>query len=693
MTRDPRHDILFTPLQIGPKTAKNRFYQVPHCNGGGYRDPSAVVEMRRTKAEGGWGVIFTEQTEIHPTSEITPFIEQHLWDDRDLPALARMADAMKSHGALAGIQLAYSGINGPNLYSREVPLAVTGGPILTFTSDPVQARTMDKEDIRDLRRWFRNAFRRSQQAGFDLICLYGAHGFGILQHFLSRATNHRIDEYGGNLTNRARFLREIVEDARETTKGELAVTLRMSLHEAGTYGFSNAELRDFIEMHSDLPDLWDLAHGTWEACSGTSRFKPEGAQEDLVKGIKQLTSKPVVGVGRFTSPDAMVRQIKAGILDFIGAARPSIADPFLPLKVQEGRYEDIRECIGCNICVSGDMTGSISRCTQNTAFMEEWRKGWHPDRARPKGASETVLIVGAGPTGLEAALQAARRGYTVTLAEATTTLGGRVAKERLLPGLAAWGRVADYRTGQLAPMPNVEIYRDSPLAPEDLLAMGADHIAIATGATWRRDAVARLHLHGVPTDPRMPLFTPDDLMAGLCPEDQTVTLYDDDHYYMGSVLAELLVQKGNRVHFVTPAVKVAEWTDNTLEQGTIMRRLLELGVEIHLSKAPEAIGAKEVTLGCTWTGRQTTLPTEAVVHVTSRIPNDQLFHATKALDWQAQGIRTLTLIGDAAAPGPIAWATYAGRTWAEGLDQPTQGDTLTFRREIAALDPGPSLLP
>jgi len=197
MARDARYEILFDPVQIGPKTAKNRFYQVPHCNGGGYRDPSAVVEMRRTKAEGGWGVIFTEQTEIHPSSEITPFIEQRLWDDRDIPALARMADAMKSHGALAGIQLAYSGINGPNLYSREVPLAVSGGPVLTFTSDPVQARTMDRDDIRNLRRWFRAAFRRSQQAGFDIICLYGAHGFGILQHFLSRATNQRTDEYGG----------------------------------------------------------------------------------------------------------------------------------------------------------------------------------------------------------------------------------------------------------------------------------------------------------------------------------------------------------------------------------------------------------------------------------------------------------------------------------------------------------------
>jgi len=693
MPRDPRHDILFTPLQIGPKIAKNRFYQVPHCNGGGYRDPSAVVEMRRTKAEGGWGVIFTEQTEIHPTSEITPFIEQHLWDDRDLPALARMAEAMKSHGALAGIQLAYSGINGPNLYSREVPLAVTGGPILTFTSDPVQARTMDREDIRNLRRWFRNAFRRSQQAGFDLICLYGAHGFGILQHFLSRATNQRTDDYGGSLANRSRFLREIVEDARETTKGELAVSLRMSLHEAGPYGFSNAELRDFIAMHAELPDLWDLAHGTWETCSGTSRFTPEGGQEDLVRGIKDLTSKPVVGVGRFTSPDAMVRQIRAGVLDFIGAARPSIADPFLPLKVEQGRTEDIRECIGCNICVSGDMTGAISRCTQNTAFMEEWRKGWHPERARPKGESGSVLIVGAGPAGLEAALQAARRGYRVTLAEATGTLGGRVARERALPGLSAWGRVADYRTGQLAPLPNVEIYRDSRMTPEDLLAAGADHIALATGATWRRDAVARRHLHPIPTDPAMPLYTPDDLMAGRIPEGRTVALYDDDHFYMGSVLAERLVRSGNRVHFVTPAVKVAEWTDNTLEQATIMRRLLEIGVEVHLSKGPETIGATEMTLGCVWTGRQTALPVEAVVLVTSRQPDDQLYQATKALDWRAAGIRSLTLIGDAAAPGPIAWATYAGRSWAEGLDMPDRGDTLPFRREIAALAPGLSLLP
>ncbi|MGB1012226.1 MAG: dimethylamine dehydrogenase, partial [Thiolinea sp.] len=287
MPRDPRYDVLFEPMQIGPVTAKNRFFQVPHCNGGGYRDPSAAAAMRGIKSEGGWGVVFTEQCEIHQSSEITPFIELRLWEDQDIPMLAKMAQNMKSHGALAGIQLAYSGINGPNLYTREVPLAVSPGPILTFTNDPVQARALSKREIADLRRWFVNAAKRSKRAGFDLICLYGAHGFGIFQHFLSRATNQRSDEYGGSLENRARFVREVVNDIREAVGDSMGITLRVSLDEVmGDLGFSNAEVRDYIEMNKDLPDLWDLAHGTWEDCSGPSRFKEEAAQEELVRGIR-----------------------------------------------------------------------------------------------------------------------------------------------------------------------------------------------------------------------------------------------------------------------------------------------------------------------------------------------------------------------------------------------------------------------
>ncbi|MEM7379293.1 MAG: hypothetical protein AAF460_17545, partial [Pseudomonadota bacterium] len=258
--RDPRYDVLFESVSIGPVTAKNRFYQVPHCNGGGYRDPSAAAAMREVKSEGGWGVVFTEQCEMHQSSEITPFIELRLWDDHDIPMLSRMAESMKRHGALAGIQLAYSGINGPNLYTREVPLAVSPGPILTFTNDPVQARALRTSEIADLRRWFVNAAKRAQRAGFDVICLYGAHGFGIFQHFLSRATNQRADEYGGSLENRSRFVREVVSSIRDAVGDTMGITLRVSLDEnLGELGFSNAEVRDYVAMHHDLPDLWDLA--------------------------------------------------------------------------------------------------------------------------------------------------------------------------------------------------------------------------------------------------------------------------------------------------------------------------------------------------------------------------------------------------------------------------------------------------
>ncbi|MBZ9758870.1 FAD-dependent oxidoreductase [Mesorhizobium sp. ESP6-5] len=685
--RDPRYDILFEPMKIGPVTAKNRFYQVPHCNGGGYRDPSAAAEMRRIKSEGGWGVIFTEQTEMHHTSEITPFIELRLWDDADIPALAKMAEAMHEHGALAGIQLAYSGINGPNLYTKEVPRGPSALPIRTFTNDPVQARAMDREDIRDLRRWHRNAFKRAKQAGFDLVCLYGAHGFGIIQHFLSTATNQRGDEYGGSLENRSRLMRELIGEGRDAIGDTCGLTLRLSLDEMiGEHGFANSEVRDMIEMHAELPDLWDLAHGAWEDCSGPSRFKDEAAQESLVSGIKKLTSKPVVGVGRFTSPDVMVRMIRSGTLDFIGCARPSIADPFLPRKVEEGRIEDIRECIGCNICITGDMTMSISRCTQNPTFMEEWRKGWHPERMQAKGDSDSVLIVGAGPAGLEAARALGLRGYKVAIAEAGTELGGRVARESKLPGLSAWGRVRDYRQYQLSQMPDVDIYFESRLSAGDILSFGFQNVAIATGSTWRRDGVARAHVVPMPIDAAMPVYSPDDLMAGKVPAGKVV-LFDDDHYYMGGVLAELMALRGTKVTLVTPSAYVSDWTRNTLEQGAIHRRLAELGVDIVLNRTVTSVASGGVVTACVYTGAKQDLTADAVVLVTSRNQDEAVWRELKAREneWADNGIRSVKVIGDAEAPGPIAWATYAGHRFARELDEPDIGDALPFRREVAAL--------
>jgi len=282
-----------------------------------------------------------------------------------------------------------------------------------------------------------------------------------------------------------------------------------------------------IEMLAELPDLWDVNISAWENDSVSSRFAPEGAQEDYIAFVKRVTTKPVVGVGRFTSPDSMVSQIRRGVLDFIGSARPSIADPFLPKKIEEGRIDDIRECIGCNVCVTGDYTSTPIRCTQNPTMGEEWRKGWHPEAIAPKGSDDAVLVVGAGPAGLECARALGQRGYAVHLAEASQELGGRVVAESRLPGLAEWIRVRDHRVQQIAKMPNVQVYRDSRLDAEHVREFGAGRVVVAAGARWRRDGVGRAHFFPVPGFDRDAVYTPDDIMAGTRPAGPGVVVDDD----------------------------------------------------------------------------------------------------------------------------------------------------------------------
>ena len=692
--RDPRYDILFEPVAIGPVTARNRFYQVPHCNGMGYRDPTALAWMRGVKAEGGWAVVCTEQVEFHHSSDITPFIELRLWDDRDIPMLARMADRIHEFGALAGIELAYNGVNAPNLYGREVPMGPSALPVQTFTYDPVQARAMTKRDIRDLRRWHRAAALRARRAGFDLVYVYAGHALTHLHHFLSRRYNQRTDEYGGSLENRVRLLKETLIDTREAVGDTCAVPCRISMDELlGADGLEKSEAEDAIGLLAELPDLWDLVLAGWENDSVTSRFGPEGGHESFIAGVKKLTTKPVVAVGRYTSPDRMVSVVRKGLVDLIGCARPSIADPFLPRKIEEGRLEDIRECIGCNICVSGDFTMSPIRCTQNPTMGEEWRKGWHPERIRAKASAKPVLVVGAGPAGLEAAQALGKRGYEVTLAEKGTELGGRVNRESRLPGLSAWGRVRDHREQQLHQLPNVRIYFDSELDAASVLEFGFPRVVVATGARWRRDGVGHHWTRPMPTAGGTRVLTPDDVMDGATlPQGTRVLVWDDDHYYMGGLMAEVLADMGCETHYLTPACEVSTWTRATMEQHFIQARLLEKGVKVHPFANLGAVGEGGVTASCAFTGRTEEVEADAVVLVTSRASEDRLARdlEARAADWSDAGIESVVTIGDALAPATIAHAVYAGRRYAEELDGPAEtGDEVPFKREIVELAPLP----
>lgn len=684
MTRDPRYDVLFEPVKIGPKTARNQFYQVPHCNGMGRNYPASLAEMRGIKAKGGWAVVCTEEVEIHPSSDTAPYNEGRLWTDEDMPALALMAEKVQTHGSLAGIELVYQGAQGRGFYTRNMPLGVSCRPNESHV--PGHTRAMDKQDIADFRRWHRNAVKRSLACGFDLIYTYCGHDLTLQMHFLSRKHNDRTDEYGGSLENRVRLFRETLEDTLELCEGKAAVPVRFAVDELmGEEGIScENEGRDVVEMLAELPDLWDVNISMWDNDSQTSRFAEEGFQEPFIKFVKNVTTKPVVGVGRYTSPDRMVGLINKGVLDMIGAARPSIADPFLPKKIEEGRIEDIRECIGCNICVTGDNMSTPMMCTQNATMSEEWRRGWHPERFAPKLADERVLVVGAGPAGLEAARVLGERGYETVLAEADEGLGGRVARESKLPGLSAWGRVLDYREYQLSQMACVDVYPASPLTVENVLEFGAQHVAIATGAKWRGDGVGLTIRHPLPGLEAVNVVTPDDVMSGSAEVSGPVVVWDDDVYYMGGVIAEKLRDEGHEVTLLTANADVSSFTHNSLEQHRIQKNLMEKGVEVLALHGLASVGSGEITASCVYTERERKLPCGTLVLVTAMLPEDQLYKDLMAReeDFADAGIKSVELIGDAYAPTFIAMAVWQGHRYGREVGEARSNDEPNFCREI-----------
>ena len=673
--RDPRYDVLFEPVKIGPVTAKNRFYQVPHCTGLGWLRPRMVAALRGMKAEGGWGVVCTEYCSIHPASDDLPHPYASLWDRGDIKAHALMTEQVHAHGALAGAELWVGGSRTANLFTNEVAMDVTSRP--NAVGIPYQTRAMDKSDIRELRRWHRDAALRARTAGFDIVYIYATHGY-LLSHFLSSRTNTRTDEYGGSLENRVRLVRELIEETKDAVGDNCAVAVRFSA-DAGGEGDGDpiiGEHREMLEILAELPDLWDININDYSREMGVSRFIKEASLEAYMSYVKSITSKPVVSVGRFTSPDTMVSQVNRGIVDFIGAARPSIADPFLPKKIEEGRLDEIRECIGCNNCYVGDSKATPIRCTQNPTIGEEWRRGWHPEKIAEKGSDSTVLVVGAGPAGLEATRALGLRGYHVLLAEAEHSLGGRVTRESSLPGLSEWARVRNYRVHAIQSMPNVEIYLDNRMEADDVLAMEANHIVIATGASWLADGRGLFHetaLTGF--GPSTHIFTPDDIMAGHLPEGPTL-IYDDDHYYMASVIAELLRARQIPVTLVTPKTRVSAWGEMTSEQMRIQRRLLGVGVQVITANSLTAFDGREAQIQCIYTGNQRSIEVESVVSVTMRQPNDSLFlEIQQRIESGTSFVPdSLSRIGDCEAPSIIAGAVFAGHRYARELDTEVDPD-------------------
>lgn len=687
---NPNYQILFEPVQIGPVTTPNRFYQVPHASGMTEANPRVRAAFRGTKAEGGWGVVSTGAVSIHPSSDDSPLPFARLWDDNDIRSHAMSCDAIHEHGALAAVELWHGGAAVMNRTSRLAPYSPSGIPWAAthvgFMGN-LLPRIMDQADIRDVLSWQADAARRARSAGFDIVYIYAGMGY-LGYEFLLEEYNQRTDAYGGSVENRVRFVRQMIEATKEAVGEHCGVALRISLEElrAKPSAHHESQAHEVVSLLSDLPDLWDVKMDSSPTDCGASRFRPEGAHEPVIDFVRQVTDKPVVGVGRFTSPDTMVSQIRRGILDLIGGARPSISDPFLPNKIRQGREDEIRECIGCNICISSWHDGVPVRCTQNATAGEEWRRNWHPEKFASAGSDNAVLIVGGGPAGLEAGLVAARRGYDVTIAERAEGFGGRLRFETRLPGLATWGRVRDYRLYALQQMGNVNLYSHSELSADDVLGLEHQHVAIATGARWTRHLYSALEIPAGKLD-HPQVLTPDDLAAGEVPEGP-ILVYDFDNYYLGGVLAEYLATLGLAVHYATPAGHASAWTIMTNEQPFVHQALHRHGIEVTTQVLLDDFDGERAVVKNIFSGEPSNITTATVLIVGQRMPADDLYQQLVARSEEVQkaGIQSLQRIGDALAPGALAHAVYSGHQWSRELDRP---DSTLYLRDVPVVERPP----
>lgn len=635
---------LSKPIRIGNVLYRNRMFGAPM--GGTDITADCTIGPKSTafyenRAKGGAANVTVSELVVHPKTEASHMYHLDFETVDSLASFTYTADAIRRHGAIPSVELSHSGqYAGTYLVDKEKKGSMMQwGPSPGTRPDGREVKALTLDLIQEIVQAYGEKAALAKKAGFEMVMIHGGHGW-LINQFLSPHFNKREDEYGGSLENRTRFALEVLDSVRAAVGPGFPIEFRMSGSELFEGGY---DLEDGIEIAKLIEDKIDLLHvsaGTYQKGFGVthpSMFLPHGPNVYLAEAIKQNVSVPVATIGALNDPEMMEEIIASGKADIVEMARALLADPELPTKVVTGRDDEIIHCLRCYVCMAERAETGTRRCTVNPMIGREI-DGLEIPLARKQ---KKVVIAGAGPAGLQAAITAARRGHEVILCEKQDQVGGILIGEQAIPFKYEMYKLG-VTLGNIARKEGVDIRLNTAVDAAYVEKEEADVLIVAAGSA-----------------PFVPPIKGHD-------GDQVI-LINDYHHHTEEVADSVVVLGGGlagceaAIHFARQgkSVSLVEMNDALSVDANIRHRPLLLEeidkqqIKVYLNHRGLAIDTEGVT--CSDDQGQTTLiPGKTVIMALGQRPRT---HVVEALYDAAPIVK---IVGDCVRPSTITTAMYQG---------------------------------
>ncbi|KGF69873.1 oxidoreductase [Hoeflea sp. BAL378] len=648
---------LFSPVDLRGHVLRNRIVFGAHTTnmavGGLPTERHAAYYAER--ALGGAAMVVVEPMPVHAAAVLTRGNFRH-GDDAVIPHFRKVTDAIKEHGAVAIQQLYHIGSHGDQDNAFHPAWSPSGMPSY---HDSDGSHAMTEAEIEETITGFVEAARRCRDAGFDGVEIWAAY-HGLVDQFWTPWSNHRDDRWGGSLENRTRFSREILARIRKTCGEDFIIGLAVNDEPDVQVALQREAIAEIIERH-DRAEMIDYV-----TCGSGSYFDfyklmptflyPEKLGADLAATLKGVVRHALVTAeSHIRTPDNGETVLGQGQADLVSIVRGQIADPHLANKAREGRAEDIRGCLSCNqMCWGRRSRDYWISCVVNPSTGREAE--WGGDRFTPAPRRKSVLVVGGGPAGLEAARVSAERGHRVVLAEASSQLGGAYRLAGLQPRRAQITDLIDWYERQLMKL-QVEIRLNAYLDADEVIAEAADEIILATGSLPPETGFQKAmpHLVTLPGLENGGVHSTEEIMARQARPGKRVIVLDEGGNWKGCGTAWKLAEDGHEVTLVTPDPMVGKELQRTTADFPLRRTLAGLGVRFIVESAITGWSGTSVTVQSFLDGGETEVAADTLVFATANRAENSL-----ALALLERGVQ-FREIGDGAAPRQAPYAIYDGR--------------------------------